>query len=171
MSQLLCSVSLTKDYRSNFVFIFVQARWSPFQTRVLCKKSEKIDSDTFFRRAEKLKVDIIANTLEIMHIPSHFGFDHKAYHLHLGNDKVDLQPILTALFLHLLKTLDFLFSGPSMSLSNNSIHQIYWSDLPVFFIVKNVCRSNFQVFFTVRKNSVPRTLDTNLVSKVPRPNK
>ena len=91
-----------------------------------------------------------------MHIPSHFGFDHKAYHLHLGTaGKVDLQPILTALFLHLLKTLDFLFSGASMSLSNNSIHQIYWSDLPVFFIVKNVCRSNFQVFFTVRKNSVP----------------
>ena len=90
-----------------------------------------------------------------MHIPSHFGFDQRAYHLHLSIDKVDLQPILTALFLHLLKTLDFLFSGPSMSLSNNSNHQIYWSDLQVLFIVKNVCRSNFPVFFTVRNNSVP----------------
>jgi hypothetical protein len=51
-----------------------------------------------------------------------------------------LQPILTALlFLHLLKTLHFLFSGLSMSLSNNSNREIYWSDLPVFLMVKNVC--------------------------------
>ena len=85
-------------------------------------------------------------SLEIMHIPLHFGFDHRAYHLHLGIDKVDLQPILTALlFLHLLKTLHFLFSGLSMSLSNNSNREIYWSDLPVFLMVKNVCRLNFPV--------------------------
>ena len=89
-----------------------------------------------------------------MHIPLHFGFDHRADHLHLGIDRVDLQPVLTALFLHLLKTLDFLFSVLSMSLSNNSNHQIYWSDLPVFFTVKNICRSNFPVLLMVRKNYV-----------------
>ena len=89
-----------------------------------------------------------------MHIPLHFGFDHRADHLHLGIDKVDLHPILTALFLHLLKKLDFLFSGLSMSFFNNSNQQIYWSDLPVYFIVKNICRSNFQVLFMVSKNYV-----------------
>ena len=41
-----------------------------------------------------------------------------------------------------------------MSLTKNFDYQIYRSDLPVLFMVRNVYRSNLPVLFIVRKNPV-----------------